>query len=317
MNDRLPPAGAQETLLERIAGWCLWITVWGPILAILASLRDSTDYSFFITYRQVVFPALLVQICLRLAQPSGLSIWKTAGLVAVAVLQNPIQMIHLASVWPWRAINAATVILSFMGVTEVRDRRVARQGAAGSVADAPPLNARAEATKTILLGIAWIAGACWFVLSAAGNPIADLRLTLGSTTASAKVLDTWEDVQDGDDGRANFYHSISYAFHLPDGREVQGATGSQGGRLPKELADAPHAATVDVEYLAEDPAVNRLSGYGSSSFADWLFRKVLLGGFLLALLVSPGLKIARDGITEFRNAQSARGTPTIESVDED
>src|SRR5262249_49661430 len=118
-------------------------------------------------------------------------------------------------------------------------------------------------------------------------------------------------------GRANFYHSISYAFHLPDGREVQGATGSQGGRLPKELADAPQGATVAVEYLAEDPAVNRLSGYGSSSFADWLFRKVLLGGFLLALLVSPGLKIARDGITEFRNAQSARGALTIEAIDED
>ena len=131
------------------------------------------------------------------------------------------------------------------------------------------------------------------------------------------MLDAWEDVQDGDDGRANFYHGISYAFHLPDGREVQSATGSQGGRLPKELADAPQTATVDVEYLAEDPAVNRLSGYGSSSFADWLFRKVLLGGFLLALLVSPGLKIVGDGVTEFRSAHSKRGIQTIESADED
>lgn len=82
MTKRLQAVGAQETLLERIAGWCLWITVWGPILAILTSFQDGTEYSFFIAYRQVVFPALLVQICLRLAQPSGLSIWKTIGLVA-------------------------------------------------------------------------------------------------------------------------------------------------------------------------------------------------------------------------------------------
>jgi len=314
VTNRLPADGAQETLLERIAGWCLWITVWGPIPAILASFQDSTEYSFFITYRQVVFPALLVQIRLRLAQPSGLSIWKTVGLVALAALQNPIQMIHLGSVWPWRAINAATVVLSFMGVAEVRDRRVARHLPARSEADAPPPNARAEATKTILLGVAWIAGASWFLLSAVGNPIADLRLTLDATTTSAKVLDTWEDVQDGDDGRANFYHSMSYAFLLPDGREVHGATGSQDGRLPPELVNAPQAATVDVEYVAEDPTVNRLKGYGSSSFADWLFRKILLGAFLLALLVWPGVKMMRDGVIEFRGAQSAARPLAIESV---
>jgi hypothetical protein len=73
-------------------------------------------------------------------------------------------------------------------------------------------------------------------------------------------------------------------------------------------------AKVDVEYLAEDPTVNRLKGYGSSSFADWLVRKILLGGFLFALLVWPGLKIFRDGIAEFRSGQYS-GPLTIERVD--
>ncbi|HLQ46072.1 MAG TPA: hypothetical protein VK137_15130, partial [Planctomycetaceae bacterium] len=103
--------------------------------------------------------------------------------------------------------------------------------------------------------------------------------------------------------------------HLPDGREVRGATGSQGGRLPPELVNAPQTVTVDVEYLAEDPTVNRLKGYGSSSFADWLVRKILLGGFLFVLLVWPGLKIFRDGITEFRSGQFAGSPLTIERVD--
>jgi hypothetical protein len=154
----------RETLLEKIAGWCLWITVWGPILAILASFQDDTKYSFFITYRQIVFPALLVQICLRLAQPSGLSIWKTVALVTLAALQNPIWMIHIGSVWPWRVINSATVVLSFIGVAEVRDTRMARQTATQTEAQAPP-NPRVEAVKTILLGVAWIVGASWFLLS--------------------------------------------------------------------------------------------------------------------------------------------------------
>ncbi|MEX1128827.1 MAG: hypothetical protein WEB50_09700 [Vicinamibacterales bacterium] len=119
----------------------------------------------------------------------------------------------------------------------------------------------------------------------------------------------------GDDGRANFYHSIAYAFHLADGREVRGATGSQDGRLPPELVNSPQTSKVDVEYLAEEPTVNRLKGYGSSSFADWLFRKILLGGFLFALLVLPGLKIFRDGIAEFRSGQYSGGPLTIERVD--
>lgn len=202
-----------------------------------------------------------------------------------------------------------------MGVAEVRDTRMARQTAAQTEAEAPPPNPRAEAMKTMLLGVAWIVGASWFLLSAVGNPIADLRLTINGTTTTGSVLDTWEDVQDGDDGRANFYHSIAYAFHLPDGREVRGATGSQGGRLPPELVNSPQTAKVDVEYLAEEPTVNRLKGYGSSSFADWLVRKILLGGFLFVLLVWPGLKIFRDGITEFRSGQYSGGPLTIERVD--
>lgn len=89
MTKQLQVDATRETLLEKIAGWCLWITVWGPILAILASFQGDTKYSFFITYRQIVFPALLVQICLRLAQPSGLSIWKTVALVTLAAAAKP------------------------------------------------------------------------------------------------------------------------------------------------------------------------------------------------------------------------------------
>ena len=57
MLDLLLGSATGETRLERVAAWCLWITVWGPILAILLSFQDDIEYSFFVRYRQIVFPA--------------------------------------------------------------------------------------------------------------------------------------------------------------------------------------------------------------------------------------------------------------------
>jgi len=113
-----------ETRLERLAGWCLWVTVWGPIAATYMSFQKDTDYSFFISYRRLVFPALLIQICLRLAQIPDADWRKTALLVILAVLNNPIYMVHFGIVWPWWIINAATLVISFWAVAEVRDLRL-------------------------------------------------------------------------------------------------------------------------------------------------------------------------------------------------
>ena len=126
--------GTGETRLERAAGWCLWITVWGPIIAILFSFQDDVEYSFFIRYRQIVFPALLIQISLRLAQPVDLNIWKTALLIVLAALQNPIWMVHFGVAWPWRIVHAATVVASFMAVAEVYDARLAIQSSSDEMA---------------------------------------------------------------------------------------------------------------------------------------------------------------------------------------
>ncbi|HLG17758.1 MAG TPA: hypothetical protein VJH03_25160 [Blastocatellia bacterium] len=300
-----------ETPPERVAGWCLWVTVWGPILTIFASFQDDVDYSFFIRYRQFVFPALLVQICLRFAQPAGLKLWKTAVLILLAGLQNPIWMVHFGIAWPWRIINAATVVFSFMAVAEVRDSRVSREAAAGSASNRPKVpNIRAEAIKTTLWGFGWILAAAWLWASAVGNPIHDLRLMLGASTTPGQIIGTWEDVQDGDDGRAHWYHGIAYTFRLPDGREIRAATGSRSGRLSPELVNSKDPIAVEVEYDPRVPSVNRLKGDGSQSLGDWLLRKVVLGGVLLILFMWPGVKLLRDGIAEFRAGQP----PGIASV---
>ena len=116
MTDRGGP-----TRLTRVAGWCLWITVWGPIVAILKSFQIATPYSFYVTYRKVVFVALVVQLCASLAVSGARSAWLALGLCALAVLLNPMWMVHFGAAWPWRLINVATVALSFTAMTHVHD----------------------------------------------------------------------------------------------------------------------------------------------------------------------------------------------------
>lgn len=173
---------------------------------------------------------------------------------------------------------------------------------------------RKEAFKTIAWGLGWVLGALSLWLHLAGNPIHDLRLVLHASTAPGHVIDTWEDVGDGDDGRAHFVHGIVYRFRLPDGREARGYTGTRSGRLSAEWIDLKEPIPVDVEYDPSDPSINRLKGDGSQNFIDWLLRKVGLGGLLLILFVSPGVKLIRDGIQELRG-NGERATSSGHSAD--
>ena len=95
-------------------------------MAIIVSFQEDVDYTFFVFYRKVVFPALLIQICLRLAQDLDPNYWKTALLIIVAVLQNPIRTIHFGMSWPWWIVNVTTIVISFMAMSEVRDSRLAK-----------------------------------------------------------------------------------------------------------------------------------------------------------------------------------------------
>lgn len=113
MTDRHSP-------LDRLALWALWITVYGPISAVYMSFQEDVSYSCFTTYREVVFSALLVQTCSRLARPRGLSTWKTLALGAVGVVQNPIYVIHLGTAEAWRVVDILTLVLSSVALSERR-----------------------------------------------------------------------------------------------------------------------------------------------------------------------------------------------------
>jgi len=161
-----------------------------------------------------------------------------------------------------------------------------------------------EALKTLGWGVVWVVGAVAFWLNAAGNPINDLRLALSASIAQGHVVNSWEDAEDGDDGQLHWSHAVAYSVELPNGREVKsGAKGS--GRLRQEFANIKEPVAIDVEYLPWSPSVNRIKGSGSQSLGQWLGWKVGLGGLLLALSLVPGLKLLRQGLTEFRSAGGA------------
>ena len=158
---------------------------------------------------------------------------------------------------------------------------------------------RWKALKTMWWGVFWIAGAVWFWLEAAGNPITDLRLALSGRVAPGHVIGAWENAEDTDFGQTSWSHSIAYSFKLPDGSEIK-AGYRGGGRLLPAFVDLKQPVPVEVEYLPSSPSDNRVKGYGSQSFGDWLWRKVGLGGFLLAMFLRPGATLLREGFAKLR-----------------
>jgi len=160
-------------------------------------------------------------------------------------------------------------------------------------------DSRRETLKTIAWGVIWIVGAATFWLYGVGNPIHDLRLALSAEVAPGRVTDSWEDAEDGDDGRPRWFSALAYTFVLPDGREIKsGDSGSS--RLRPEFVNITEPVPVEVEYLPNSPTINRLRGSGSQSLGEWLLRKGGAGGALLALLLIPGVQMLRSGIAELR-----------------
>lgn len=152
--------------------------------------------------------------------------------------------------------------------------------------------------KKLIWGTLWILGAVWFCYYSFGNPLDELALIRRAQIAPGSIIDTWEDVEDGDDGRAHWFHGATYTYRLPDGREFTKSKTSVSGRLKEKFQNLQQPYPIEVEYLPDNPKVSRIKGDGNSSITDWLWRKVGLGGLLLILLASPGIILLRNGVLE-------------------
>ena len=121
----------------------------------------------------------------------------------------------------------------------------------------------------VFLGLVLIAGCLWFWIYLLGNPIDELALIRRGVTAKGFITD----------------HSVSYyEFRLPNGQMVMGETPAISYYMPGHV--------VEVEYLPDNPAVNRIEGDGCSTVSEWFWLNV----GLFILFISPGVGLIFWGI---------------------
>ena len=139
--------------------------------------------------------------------------------------------------------------------------------------------------KDLIGGALWITGAIWFWSYLSGSPLEEYRLIKGAEVAPGTLADVWEDVESDEQG-TQWSHGAIYRFTLPDGRMIEDETPIRSGRLRSDLV-AP--TPIQVEYLPSNPEVSRIKGDGITTWREWALRRLLLGGLMLALFVSPGI----------------------------
>ena len=140
-------------------------------------------------------------------------------------------------------------------------------------------------------GVLWILGGCWFWCYLAGNPLDELALIRRAQVATGSLVETHEHEEEDDRGHVYLSDVGDYAFRVPDGSDFKASTRVPTGDLKEQE---------QVEYLPDNPAVNRIKGDGCQSITEWLWRKVGLGSLLLTLLAGPGIVLLRHGVRDIR-----------------
>ena len=132
--------------------------------------------------------------------------------------------------------------------------------------------------KKIFWGLVWIIFASSLTHLWIGNPIHEFALIRSAEVAQGTLVESFQDFG-------------VYSFRVPDGRKFGVVDEAAIGQLKQERT---------IEYLPDDPDVNRFQGEGSQSIMSWFFGKIILGTLLLVLIVSPGLVFLRKGIKRSR-----------------
>jgi hypothetical protein len=122
---------------------------------------------------------------------------------------------------------------------------------------------KSDRLKTVLLGLLLLAGGLWLWIYLLGNPINELALIRRGVTAKGFFTGPND--------------SYDYEFRLPNGQMVEGKTGVIAYYMPGYV--------IEVEYLPDNPAVNRIKGDGCSTVTEWIWSNV----GLLILFFSPGV----------------------------
>jgi len=155
------------------------------------------------------------------------------------------------------------------------------------------------------LGITLVAIWIWFSVN--GNPFDELRLIQHGIKTKGQIYEVKQesDVIEELEGRKATYveeYYYKFSFVLPSGDTIYGS-GKESGSLPSELEEIDdNPQQVIIEYLPENPNVNRVSEMTNSNrtFYEW-FRYNLLGGLILFLFSALfGCAIIKNALKEYK-----------------
>lgn len=165
--------------------------------------------------------------------------------------------------------------------------------------------------KTMICGVLFVLGGCWFWYHLVGNPLDELALIRRGQTVPGSIIEAWEDAEDGSAGGTKWYHRAVYEYRMPGGLEYKQHTKDLPGRLGGDLGELKQPYPIEVEYLPDNPALSRIKGNGCQSVGEWLWRKAGLGIFLLALFLSPGIAMFLRGARDLRKVFQGNDEATV------
>ena len=161
--------------------------------------------------------------------------------------------------------------------------------------------------KSIFWGIAIPIIGMWMWFSSFDNPFNEYRLITNPTTAKGLInkVEQQSDVVEYNDSRSAavaYFYYYEFTFKLPNGRTIQGG-GKENGDIPEYLADVANTPyQIIVEYLSDNPNVNRVKGMesGKMTLYEWLRYPMFIGLIVLLLGSYFGFMIIKGGLKEYR-----------------
>jgi hypothetical protein len=112
------------------------------------------------------------------------------------------------------------------------------------------------------------------------NPFDELTLIREAKVAKGSLYETFENEAEDERGQVFLSDVGIYHFNGSNGTEYKAHIIVPTGQL---------AENVEIEYLSENPEINRVKGDGCQTFFEWVWRKFLLGGLIIGGLFGFGV----------------------------
>jgi energy-coupling factor transporter transmembrane protein EcfT len=161
--------------------------------------------------------------------------------------------------------------------------------------------------KSIIWGLAIPVFVMWMWFSLKGNPLNEYRLIKQGVKTTGKIYEVKEVVnidEKYNDRQAsvNYEYDYKFSFNLSNGDTIFGS-GKEGGYIPNEFENVDiNPVGVPVEYLAENPNVNRVSNMFKSNktIYEWFRYRILMALIIFLVTSYFGIVIINNGLKEYR-----------------